>query len=216
MDIIAGSLVGWSEIIIGFPFLTVKCLQQNNQKWFPLPPTHYYRGVKYPFVSSVILNMSVFPLNERSYPYTNNYFLSGLFSGAVISPVVYLIDTYTIRKQTGMPLQGFKMFKGVNGLGSTFGKETLAMSSYFGTYHSLKENHGSFLAGGAAGLANWTLSFPFDTIKSRQLSRQINFKQAFKEGHLWKGYPIAALRSVIVNSVGFTVYEKAIERLRKH
>ena len=32
MDVVAGAAVGWSETIIGFPFLTVKCLQQNNQK----------------------------------------------------------------------------------------------------------------------------------------------------------------------------------------
>jgi hypothetical protein len=170
MDVVAGAAVGWSETIIGFPFLTVKCLQQNNQKWFPLPFKRYYRGVKYPFCSSVMFNMMVFPLKDRTYPYTNSYVLSGILTGA--------------------------------------------MSAYFSTYHALRDDYGSLIAGGAAGLTNWTLSFPFDTIKSRQLSRQISFKKAFSEGYLWTGFSIAALRSVIVNAVSFTVYEKTLLYLK--
>lgn len=214
MDVVAGAAVGWSETIIGFPFLTVKCLQQNNQKWFPLPFKRYYRGVKYPFCSSVMFNMMVFPLKDRTYPYTNSYVLSGILTGAAITPIVYGIDMFTIRKQTGKPLEGLKMFKGMKGLGATFGKETVAMSVYFSTYHALRDDYGSLVAGGAAGLTNWTLSFPFDTIKSRQLSRQISFKKAFSEGYLWTGFSIAALRSVIVNAVSFTVYEKTLLYLK--
>jgi len=214
MDFAAGAAAGWSETIIGFPFLTVKCLQQNNQKWFPLPFKRYYRGVKYPFFSSIGFNMIIFPLKDRTYQHTNSYVLSGIFTGAVIAPIVYGIDMFTIRKQTGQPLEGLKMFKGIKGLGATFGKETIATAAYFSTYHALRDDYGSFIAGGMAGLANWTLSFPLDTIKTRQLSKQITFEKAFSEGRLWTGFRITAIRSVIVNSLSFTVYEKALMYLK--
>ena len=78
----------------------------------------------------------------------------------------------------------------------------------------MRDDYGSLLAGGAAGLTNWTLSFPFDTIKSRQLSRQISFKSARAEGQLWTGFKITALRSVIVNAVSFSFYEKILLYLK--
>ena len=44
------------------------------------------------------------------------------------------------------------------GLFSTFLRESIAMSRYFGTYHKARDNgFNSFVSGGISGLANWTL-----------------------------------------------------------
>ena len=48
----------------------------------------------------------------------------------------------------------------------TIARETLALSAYFGTYHRLRESCNSFVSGGAAGLASWTLTFP-ETLRTR-------------------------------------------------
>ena len=39
-----------------------------------------------------------------------------------------------------------------------------------------------FISGGVAGLLAWTLSYPIDVIKNRQMAKNIDFKSALKEG----------------------------------
>ena len=82
------------------------------------------------------------------------------------------------------------------------------MSIYFGTYFNLKEkNFNPLIAGGLAGLANWTVTYPLDVIRSRQIAQNIPMKQAIKQKQLWKGFSICATRAVIVNAANFWVYE---------
>ena len=198
--------VGLSETLVGYPFLTAKVLRQNGYKWWGHPLRRYYRGVKYPLVSSLGFNMVVFPAKERLYPYTGSYFVSGALAGVLVSPQMYFIDTYTIRRQTNQ-FVSLSMFRGSRGFGMTLGREVLALSTYFGTYHKMRESYGTLVSGGAAGLANWTVSFPVDTLRTRQMAQRCSVPKALRMGGLWRGFPIAAVRAVIVNAVGFTVYE---------
>ena len=137
VDIMAAFGVGVSEVLIGHPFNTAKVLIQNKKKWRGLPFRHYYRGVKYPFVSSTFFNMTAFPIKERTYKYTNNYFLSGILSGIAVAPPMFFVDTFTINRQTNQPVN-LAMFKGTKGLGMTISREMLALSLYFGTYHWMR------------------------------------------------------------------------------
>jgi len=206
MDVFAAFCVGWSETLVGFPFLTAKVLAQNGHKWWGHAPRRYYQGVKYPLLSSVGFNTVVFPLKDRLYPYTGSYALSGAIAGLVVAPQMFFIDTFTIRRQTNQTVN-LKMFRGSRGFGMTMGRETVALSTYFGTYHKLREHYGSLVSGGAAGLANWTLSFPLDTIRTRQIAQRCSVPTALKMGGIWRGFPIAATRAVVVNAVSFSVYE---------
>jgi len=207
-DIISAFGVGISETIIGHPFNTAKVLIQNNKKWYGLPLKQYYRGVRYPLMSGTFFNMMVFPLKERTYQYTNSYFLSGILAGIIVTPQIYFIDTFTIKRQTNQPVS-LSMFKGAKGFQMTMTREMLALSLYFGTYHWMRDDlkYNSLIAGGAAGLSNWTASYPLDVIRSRQIAQRITIKEAIKMGNFWKGFPIAASRSVIVNAMSFTVFE---------
>ena len=209
MDVAAAFCVGWSETLVGFPFLTAKVLVQNGKKWWGLPPLRYYQGVKYPLMSSVGFNMVVFPVNTRLHPYTNNHFLSGMLAGVAVAPQMFFVDTFTIRRQTSQSV-GLRMFKGSRGFGMTMLRESVALSAYFGVYHRMREGSSSFVAGGCAGLANWTLSYPIDTMRTRQIAQRCSVGSAWRQGRLWKGFGIAAVRSVVVNSVSFTVYEKCL------
>ncbi len=82
------------------------------------------------------------------------------------------------------------------------------MSSYFGSYNYLrsKEYH-PLIAGGFAGLTNWTLTYPIEVVKNRQLAQNISILSAVKQGNIWKGYPICATRAFLVNAVNFWTYE---------
>ncbi len=207
-DIISAFGVGISETIIGHPFNTAKVLIQNNKKWYGLPLKQYYRGVRYPLMSGTFFNMMVFPIKERTYKYTNSYFLSGIIGGLIVSPPMFFVDTFTIKRQTNQNV-GLSMFKGAKGFQMTMSREMVALSLYFGIYHWMRDDlkYNSLIAGGAAGLSNWTVSYPLDVIRSRQIAQRITIKEAIKMGNFWKGFPIAATRSVVVNSISFTVFE---------
>ena len=98
---------------------------------------------------------------------------------------MYFIDTFTIRRQTNQGV-GLNMFRDSRGFGMTVGREVVALSTYFGTYHKMRENYGSLVSGGTAGLVNWTLSFPLDTMRTRQMAQRCTLTEAWTMGHMWK------------------------------
>ena len=207
-DIIASVCVGIGQVLVGHPFDTSKVLIQNNRKWIGLPLMHYYRGWKYPLLSSIIFNIIVFPINERLYKKTENYFFSGLVAGICVTPGVYIFNNFKIQNQVNKPLT-FDVLKKGRGLLGCLYRESLAMSSYFGSYNYAKDlGYNSIIAGGFAGLVNWTITYPIDVIVSRQMAQNISIYDAYKQGHLWKGYSICATRAIMVNAVNFTIYEQ--------
>ena len=207
MDVVASFCVGWSETLVGYPFVTAKVLVQNGESWRQRP-LRYYQGVRYPLFGSVGFNMLVFPVHERLFRELGHW-QAGFVAGVLVSPQVFLLDTYTIRRQTN---QAAGTVRGAKGFGMTLARESLAMSTYFAVYHRVREGSNSFVAGGCAGLANWTLTYPLDTIRSRQIAQGVSVGDAL--GRLWKGYSFAAVRSVLVNAVSFSVYERAMRYLK--
>ena len=89
--------VGITQVAVGHPFDTTKVLIQNNKKWFGLSLSSYYRGWRYPLISSTFFNCTVFPIYEYTIKYTNNSFISGLISGIFVTPTVYAFDTFKIK-----------------------------------------------------------------------------------------------------------------------
>ena len=73
--------------------------------------------------------------------------------------------------------------------------------------YSLPYTHNSFLSGGIAGIANWGLIYPLDTLKNRQIGKNISFMKAYNMGSLYKGYSICITRAFLVNAINFFVYE---------
>ena len=207
-DIISSFCVAIGEVSIGHPFNTAKVLIQNKKKWYGLPIKHYYRGIKYPFISSTFFNISAFPIKERTYKYTNNYFLSGILAGIIVTPQMFFFDTYTIKRQTNQDVS-LGMFKDSKGFHSTLLRECMALSLYFGTYHYMRDDlkFNSLISGGTAGLVNWTATYPIDVVRSRQIANKFTIKQAINMGSFWSGFSIAATRSIVVNAISFTIFE---------
>ena len=157
--------------------------------------------------SSIAFNATVFPVVERTQRYTGSVFLSGLLAGVCVAPFMYCFEYGKIKQQTGQRVT-------INGLLNNSGRiamlsrEMVAMSSYFGMYNYMREkNYHVLLSGGMAGLANWTLTYPIEVVKNRQLAQNISIKQALSQRAIWKGYPICAARAVLVNAANFWTYE---------
>ena len=165
--------------------------------------------------SASIFNCTVFPMYERTIKYTNNSFLSGALSGLVVTPAVFCFDIGKIRQQTEQKLKISNFYKS-RGFFSTMGREVGAMTAYFGSYNYLKEqNLHPLISGGLAGLFNWTMTYPIDVVRSRQIAQQMTIKEAINIGGLWKGYSVCAARALIVNAAIFYTYEKTRELLDK-
>jgi hypothetical protein len=206
-DFVAAMCVGIGQVSVGYPFDTAKVLIQNNRKWTGLSIRHYYRGCAFPMVNSVVLNCITFPTVERTKPYTKNSFISGALAGIIISPIVFCFDMGKIKRQTNKPLTLHTILNN-KGRYSTFARESLASSVYFGSYFTCKDlGYNPLLSGGFAGLCNWTITYPIDVVKSRQISQNITIKEAVQMGGFWKGFHICAIRAVIVNSLSFWIYE---------
>ena len=206
-DFFAGACVGTSQALIGHPFDTVKVLIQNKRRWFGLPLKNYYRGWRFPLASGTIFNCTVFPIYERTLPYTHSSILSGSIAGMIVAPAVFFFEIGKIRRQTKQPLS-LRTYLPSMGFRSTLTRETLAMSTYFGVYdYCRREGYPALVSGGLAGLANWTSTYPIDVVKCRQIAQNITVREALRQKNLWKGYPVCALRAIVVNAVNFWVYE---------
>ena len=215
-DFICGSISGLCQIVIGYPLDTYKTMMQNNSfKIKNILKINPYVGLKYPLYGS-ILNCSI-TFGTNSYLYENYNFgslINGFIGGGLISPIVFYFDYFKVQKQLNIQ-NNFDIWKR-QGKAMCFFRESIAFSVYFKTYEILhdKNKYNPFISGGIAGLANWTVTYPIDTIKTRQTAYNINIYDAIKIGNLWKGYLPCALRAIIVNSYGFYVYQYMHDYLR--
>ena len=212
-EIVAGFCVGWSEALVGYPFWTCKTVLQNNQSLRGVTLRRLYQGVRYPLVSSVAFNTVVFPLKDYLHDtHQVPYALCGAVAGVVVAPQTCFFDTFTIRRQTDQSIHR-SMFRGARGLGMTALRESTALSAYFTTYHALRDDFGVFLSGAAAGIINWSLTYPVDTIRTRQIAQKCDIPTALQQGQLWKGLRFALARAGVVNAVSFSVYEFVLRLL---
>lgn len=206
-DFYAGALSGFVQTIVGHPFDTAKILMQNNKPLNQLKLHQYYRGITYPLLSSTLINSVLFGVYDPIKVKTHNTFISGMFAGVTITPIVYIFDIFKNKRQIGKSLT-WNVITQSKGFTSTLARESISFGVYFYIYESMRNDNYSVMASGAiSGLANWTSTYPLDVIRNRQIVKNISFKQALSMGKLWSGYIPCASRAVVVNSVGFYIYE---------
>jgi hypothetical protein len=218
MEFISGMFSGLVQNIIGHPFDTIKVLQQNGKSPFLTNPVHYYRGLQYPTIMMMITQGINFDILHKSYICTNNYYISGMISGIITSPFHYFFDYYKIKKQMNKDKFSLNEIIITKGKFATFLREANAMSIYYGMYYYLtdKQDFSVMLAGSVTGTLSWLFTYPFDVIKTRQMTYNISFSKALKKGNLLKGINICLLRAFSVNSVAFYSYEFMIKKLNKY
>jgi hypothetical protein len=225
-EFLAGCVSGCIQSVLGHPLDTIKVLAQtSNKKRGIRQPNNIsvktlYRGVSYPTAMNMLTSGVIFDTNSRLHESYKSHYKSGFITGLFTAPMMYFFDTGKIYHQTfvkngnantkqKIQLFPYKQFLKGNGLGATFGRECLATSAYMGVYFDLVERTSPLYAGGIAGLASWVVSYPIDVIKSRQMADcSLSFLDAARQGQLWRGFSVCALRAIIVNSAGFWAYDK--------
>ncbi|KAJ8918543.1 hypothetical protein NQ315_013048 [Exocentrus adspersus] len=205
-----------------------------------------YRGVTSPLFGVAGINAIVFGVHGNVQRRASNpeSLATHAFAGAaaglaqsfICSPVELAKSRLQISDSSGKgpvdclrKIYALEGIKGVfRGLGITAGREIPAFATYFFTYELLTRSENNLpistwsmlLAGGFAGVASWTVTYPIDTIKSKMqvdgaLSSTTQYKnsydclkQTLKSGgvpSLFRGLTPTILRAFPVNAVTFTV-----------
>lgn len=222
-EVFVGAIVGMSQTIIGHPMDTIKTrIQCKNQN---VSFSNLYAGVSYPLLSSMFINSMSFSFflsfkshfqsymsnienkeNNELLPKCMSNYVGGALSGIVTSPFIHPIEYYKINIQYCSRKPVFILNNIYKGFGMTLIRESLGTAFYFGPFYQFKDNCGTFTAGGIAGIASWMIIYPFDVIKTR-LSTHMSYKEAIRIGGFWNGIELTILRSCIVNSFSFLIFD---------
>ena len=207
-DFTMGTCIGLVQTIVGHPLDTIKTNFQNNKK-YKIQMNKLYNGLKYPLISTVGSNGLLFHFNGAIKREYQSSYASGFISGIICSPFINYFEVNKVQKQINLN-KTYSLFPTIRlGLGATLIRESIGNSLYFGTYSTMRENKlNPFLSGGFAGIISWLVTYPIDVIKTRiQTKESIRYFDAIKKGGLWQGLSICLIRSFLVNSVSFTMYD---------
>ena len=218
INFMSGIVNGLTQVIISYPFDTFKIKYQTDSK-IVITYKNIFKGIKYPIYTIIPIITLQFSLENYLSNFTSNRFISGAITGIIVSPIVSITDLYRIREQHSIT----NKINITNGIDITLLREMLAISVYFGSYNTIKnymieqkinESLSIITSGGICGSLSWTLTYPIDVIKSRIQSNKVySIKEGYKKGKLWKGLLICNIRSILINSIGFFVYEKTKDNL---
>ena len=207
-DYFYGAASGLCQTIVGYPMDTCKVMMQNNKGLHDFNFRSVLNGMKFPLCSS----MMICSVNFGSYNYMRETLqlqvpIAGAISGYIISPMVFISDFGKVNYQMNRIPVWSQLFQR-HGFFCSSMRETIAYTVYFTTCYELRDNNiGPFLAGGVAGLANWTVTYPIDVVRTRQIANNCSITEAIQLGSLWRGYIPCASRAIIVNAIGFYVYD---------
>ncbi|XP_076623870.1 mitochondrial basic amino acids transporter isoform X1 [Colletes latitarsis] len=203
----------------------------------------FYRGMSSPMAGVAVVNAIVFGVygqTQRQIPNPDSltaHFIAGTVAGIAQTPICSPIELTKTRMQLQVsntrfsgPFECLKHIykyegsRGVfRGLSITFLREAPSFGVYFLTYESLTRTRDNepisttcmLMAGGLAGTASWTLTYPLDVLKSRiqaysdRYAGMLDcFRQTVKaEGYscLYKGLSSTILRAFPTNAVTFAV-----------
>jgi len=228
-EYILGNFFGFSQVIIGYPFDTVKTYIQNSKTIKPLfyKPTLFYKGVQYPLITTMLGTTMMFGNYSYFQDLFNNKFLSASITGIIGSFLITPLDYLKIHRQiygynslkdkkiiNALNLNKSKnLMKNINilyrGLTLTILRESLAIPAYFLTFDYMYNQYNihPFLSGGVAGINSWFFTYPLDTLKTRrQLYHTKTLKELISLGSLYNGLGITLLRGFIVNGTSFYFY----------
>ena len=204
-DFFSGYMTGISQVIIGYPLDTIIIYKQTGKSLNTLKLNNIFNGIKYPLVFSGFINSISFGCNYNIYSHTNNHYVSGAITGFITSFIINPIELYKVRSQRLLPTN-IHLF---TGLRFTMLRETVASGSYFGIYNTLqKYNDNPLISGGITGCCSWLISYPIDVIKTRvQCGEKMTLHKIIHLKNRWNGISFCLLRALIVNSMGFYVFD---------
>lgn len=237
LNLISGGISGVSQLIIGHPIDSLKTWKQNTNCKFTFSLKNVgglYLGISYPLISNLINNSILFTnynrYKERSFlanilPQYPRYLTVGMLSGLISSPLIYLFDYSKVNKQMNSPSQFFSINREkFEAYPISAFRSMLGYGLYFSSYDYYKNNKNlhPIMAGGFAGMTNWGITFPLDSLKSRQIYYSISLQDAWKFGgetfvkrlfSLYSGYGLMMFRAFPTNALGFYTYQTLYDYL---
>lgn len=207
-DLLIGCCAGMTQVAVGHPLDTVKVLQQSGKSWRGLMLKDYYRGGMAVLPNAMVKNSIIMPVFFRVREKTNSDFISGVIAGLSCAPSQYIFDFMKIKEQTYKKYEIKDVIKGKGKL-VTMTKESLGFGFYFKSFYYCKDELklSAPISGGISGLSLWSILYPLDTLKTRQISGDIILKDALKKRRLYSGFGPCILRSMIANSAIWTVVD---------
>lgn len=199
---LTGSLIGASNILIGFPLDTIKCrLQYNNYN-----QTIYknlYDGIKYPLLSSTISNFLRFGIFMEMKQY-NSLFDTCTITGLFTAPISNYFDVKKIKIQNKINNHVWS----IKSLPMTYLSEVTGLYLYFTSYDYLKKNTNIpiYISGGLYGQFYTLLTYPFDTLKTR-IQSGYSIENAIKKRNLYHGLKFSLCRSFVINGISFLILD---------
>jgi solute carrier family 25 carnitine/acylcarnitine transporter 20/29 len=219
-EYLIGNICGISQVVIGYPFDTLKTNIQNSKsiKIFVKKPLSLYAGVRFPLMVNIIGTTFMFGNYHNLLEYTNNRFTAATITGIIGSFLITPFDYFKIHNQSFINNSSISSISSISvsklplyysGLSYTILRESISIPAYFITFDILHNEHNinPFLSGAMAGVNSWLLTYPIDTLKTRrQLYPNKTFKHILEMGKLYNGLCITLIRAFIVNGINFQLY----------
>lgn len=231
MEFISGATLGFTKIIIGYPFDTIKSRMQVNRdvKYTKLiyngsgSILNLYKGFELPLIANSLKRGTQYYTFEKMCDITSSTYLSGFLAGGISSIITNPVNVVKNKIQTGngsgngsfkllrdIHLEG-KLFKG---LSQSILRDSLFSGMYLGVYGQCRDyfpktSYYYSISGFTAGSSTWIVMMPFDTYRTMvQAEKMDNLKVVRKNPLvLWRGLSVMLMRSGPINMINMVVYE---------
>ena len=227
MDLIPGFCQHLVCMLISYPFDVVKTNMQTNGlsmkesiiTIWKRGPQSFYRGVTLGLsIGAIGKSFQYYTyehLNKKVNPFLSGWivgFLSGFYSTPLqsITSNALLDHTYNgnIINYSKNYIQEHSIKRLFKGLKVDLLRMSIFTSLHLGLYGNLRSKTNNHIINGIiANIMSWVFVFPFDTIRTRLQTSNLNYRQISYQ-HLWRGFTPLVIRTVPSAGIGMYIYEK--------
>jgi hypothetical protein len=216
-EYLPGASIGFTKILIGYPFETVKNNYQYRGKFKYNGILNIYKGCSIPLITSVFkrsIQLNIYEKNSKKNTYYGG-FISGLFTSLLTNPFNVIKTNIQLNKK-------YKLHMLKNGNIINIFRDTIFTTYYLGTYGYIKNKlpdktiYHSF-SGIVSGSTVWILFSPFDYTRTLIYSgkdykyiKNITFNNPLK---MWNGCSYMIIKSIPLNILNMAIYEYLKKKL---
>jgi hypothetical protein len=231
MEFISGATLGFTKIMIGYPFDTVKSRMQVNKNLNYLELMYngnksilnLYKGFELPLIANSLKRGTQYYTFEQMNSLTSSTYLSGFIAGGVSSVITNPVNVIKNKIQTGEGTgnSSFGLLKTVisegklfKGLSQSILRDSLFSGVYLGVYGYFREKFPKTpyyysISGLIAGISSWVVLMPFDTYRTMVQAEKMDNLKAVRKNPLilWRGLSVMLIRSGPINMINMVIYE---------